>query len=123
MRNYARKDRNHGELLEELKKLDWYVTDVSSLPKVCDLRVDGCWHGKPISIVVEIKDGEKYLSKRKLTSCEKDYLDSHPGHLAIVESFSDCLAITALAIKFCCGEESDIIRFKIDDVMARGVTK
>tara|TARA_Y100000310_G_scaffold345847_1_gene471269 strand:+ start:28833 stop:29213 length:381 start_codon:yes stop_codon:yes gene_type:complete len=113
-----RKDSNHNEVAKEFKRLGWYISDVSNIPALCDLRIDRIIDNKHVSIVVEIKDGEKPQSQRKLTKDEVSYLSTFPGNIAIVESLYDCAVLDKLAER-----SSVIIRYKFDIVLDRGVKK
>ena len=67
MRTAARVDTNHGEIREALRDLGWYVFDSSGVGHgFFDLI---CCKGGRV-VFVEVKDGSKKPSKRKLTSDE-----------------------------------------------------
>jgi len=120
-----RKDSNHKQIVDELRRNGWYVTDVSNIPKICDIRISAKWNRTPIDICVEIKDGSKAPSKRKLTSDEKEYIRAYPSHVAIVENVDDVAVITQMSVDFCFnkGNYLDIMRpmrYKVDLVLERG---
>ena len=72
MSQYAKKkDNNHNEITAEFKRLGCGVKDVHSLPNFCDIIV--CYQGE--TVMVEIKDGSKPPSARKLTSGELKFSD------------------------------------------------
>ena len=114
-----RKDSNHHEIVKEFRKLGWFVTDVSDVPKICDIRIDKLFDGYPVSVVVEIKDGEKVQSNRKITKDEFEYLSNFPGNIAIMESIHDC-GILDLQHLFA---EGKVLRYKFDLVVDRGIKK
>ena len=72
MSKYARKkDDNHDEIVDEFKRLGCGVKDVHDLPNFVDIII--CY--KSATVMVEIKDGAKPASARKLTSGEKKFSD------------------------------------------------
>lgn len=44
-----------------------------------------------LSCLLEIKDGSKPPSARELTAAEKEWHDTWPGHVAVVESAEDAI--------------------------------
>ena len=83
-----RKDANHNEVTEFLSRHGWSVADTSALgfgfpDAVC---------GKPgICVVVEIKDGSKPPSERKLTEAEQKFRDNWTGPYVLAVSPEDAL--------------------------------
>ena len=72
MSKYAKKkDDNHNEIETEFKRLGCGVKDVHDLPNFVDIII--CYKGQ--TVMVEIKDGAKSASARKLTSGEKKFSD------------------------------------------------
>jgi hypothetical protein len=72
MSKYAKKkDDNHNEIETEFKRLGCGVKDVHDLPNFVDIII--CYKGQ--TVMVEIKDGAKPPSARKLTSGEKRFSD------------------------------------------------
>lgn len=71
MRYAARKDANHQEIVEALRRVGCYVLDISQLKNCCDLMVakGGKW------VAMEIKDGSKPPSARKLTEGEQTFYE------------------------------------------------
>ena len=64
-----RKDRNHQEIVAKLRSCNCSVLDVAALKNCCDLFV--AHQGR--TWAVEIKDGEKPPSGRKLTEGEESF--------------------------------------------------
>lgn len=89
MRTAARKDDNHNEIKDCFSSLGWSVLDVAQLKKCCDLFVSK----KGETVAVEIKDGNKPPSQRKLTSGEQTFKDTWNGNWRLVESIDDVLQI------------------------------
>jgi hypothetical protein len=82
LRRAARRDRNHGEIVEAFGRLGCSVIDVASIPCGFDLLIG---YGG-LTIPVEVKDGLKPPSKRKLTKNEKKIHDRWTGGKRIVEN-------------------------------------
>ena len=76
----ARKDANHKEIVNLFRSLKWSVLDVAQLKNCCDIFVSK--NGR--TIAVEIKDGTKPPSQRKLTKGEQEFKDKWKGEYAIV---------------------------------------
>ena len=75
VRQRARKDANHGEIIREFEALGCSVLDLSQLPRALDLLVgiSGC------DVRVEVKDGSLPPSKRQLTSEEQEEISQWRG--------------------------------------------
>lgn len=85
MRRAAKKDSNHPEIVAEFIRLGCSVLDISQLKNCADIVV-----GKGgISRVVEIKDGTKPPSARKLTSGELEFSRDWTGGYDVVENLAD----------------------------------
>lgn len=83
MRRYARQDSNHKEIRAAFEKLGCSVADLSPLGKgVPDLAVG--YAG--VAIFVEVKDGSKPPSARKLTPDEERFRMNWKGGYRIVEN-------------------------------------
>lgn len=88
-RRAARKDSNHVEIVAALRRLGWYVLDVAQLKNCCDIIVSK--GGR--TIAVEVKDGSKPPSARKLSEGEIKFRDEWLGEWVLVESIDDVLAL------------------------------
>jgi hypothetical protein len=103
---YKRVDGNHADIMTTFRALGCSVQSVASVGKGCpDLLVgkDG-W-----TVPVEVKDGSKPPSARKLTSDEEIWRANWKGSYALIESpeqahqlVADMQLRMALA-KGCCG--------------------
>ena len=88
---YAKKvDANQAEIVKALREIGVHVFITSSLGKgfpdlVCD------FYGT--LLLVEIKDGSRILSQRKLTPREADFYVIWQNHTVIIESVSQALKI------------------------------
>jgi len=90
MRRANRIDYNQSIIVEALRKSGAYVRIVTMGDGVPDLLVGY----KGYTLLLEVKDGDKTPSKRKLTQAEQKFFDEWTGGiLAIVESVEDALAI------------------------------
>ena len=89
MRLAARKDDNHKEISLTFERLGWSVLDIYQIPNCADIIV-GKWNH---SIVIEIKDGSKPPSKRKLTQGEISFRDRWRGDYRIVTCIQDVIDI------------------------------
>lgn len=91
MRIAAKKDANHKEIVEAFRLFGWSVLDISQLKNCCDIFVSKNHN----TIAVEIKDGSKPPSARKLTPGELVFKDSWKGHYVIVCSVGDVLLLNS----------------------------
>ena len=90
MRKYGRTDHNHQEIKVAFERMGCSVLDLSSVGGGCpDLLVG--YGGK--SILIEVKDGAKPPSARKLTPDEEDFGRGWKGAYAIVENLDDAQEI------------------------------
>jgi hypothetical protein len=84
----ARKDSNHNEIVKAFRQLGASVHDTAQLgagfPDICVAI------GKT-TLLIEIKDGEKPPSARKLTEDEAKFHDEWQGWLEIVCSVDDVI--------------------------------
>ncbi len=88
-RRAAKKDANHVEVVSLFRKLGWYVLDIGQLKNCCDLIVAKDGHG----IAIEIKDGSKPKSARKLSEGEQKFKDEWLGVWRLVETNDDVLKL------------------------------
>ena len=90
MRLAARVDDNQKEIVEALRAIGATVRVVTQGGGIPDLLVGFRGH----TVLMEVKDGRKKPSARKLTEAEeKFFLEWRGGMLAIVESVDDALAL------------------------------
>jgi hypothetical protein len=82
-----RKDANHGEVSDDLRAAGWSVLDLAKHGVSVDLVV-----GKPFfAALVEIKDGSKPASARKLTLAELELKANWEGPYIVALSGEDAL--------------------------------
>lgn len=92
MRTAARKDANHTQIVNLFKKLGWSVLDIAQLKNCCDIFVSK----RHTTIAIEIKDGEKTPSQRKLTPGELKFKDEWMGLYEIVICEEDVININKM---------------------------
>ena len=81
----AKVDANQPEIEKAFRKLGWYVLIISQLKNCCDIMVSK--GGRTIAI--EIKDGSKPPSHRKLSPGELKFKDEWQGEYALITSVDD----------------------------------
>jgi hypothetical protein len=92
VRTAAKKDDNHSEIVKTFERLGWSVLDISQIPNTADILIaNGSRY-----CVVEIKDGNKPPSKRKLTEGEKRFMEEWRGIWGLVESVDDAIDLSRL---------------------------
>lgn len=89
MRLAARVDDNHGEIVEALRDIGCSVLSLAQLGKGCpDLLVARHNCG---NLLLEVKDGRKPPSARRLTNDELKFHGSWQGPLAVVDSVESAI--------------------------------
>ena len=90
MRRAAKVDANQSAIVQALRQVGASILHLHTLGRgVPDLLVakhDRMW-------LMELKDGDKSPSKRKLTPDEVKWIDAWPGPVYVVESVEDAIAI------------------------------
>ena len=86
-RRAAKTDDNQKEVVRLFRKLGWYVLIVSQLKNCCDIIVSKNGY----TYAIEIKDGTKPPSARKLSPGEQKFKDEWQGEWRLVESNHDVL--------------------------------
>ena len=90
MRRAARIDRNQPEIVEALRKLGASVQPLHTAHDgIPDLLVG--FQGR--NFLLEVKDGTKPPSARKLTSCQVQWHREWSGQAAIVTSTEEAIAL------------------------------
>ncbi len=91
MGRYNKKvDANHAEIREIFRQCGYSVFDSSAVPGFVDLVIGRCGH----NYLIEIKDGAKTKSARKLTKKQENLHAKWRGSIDIIESVDE-------AISFC----------------------
>ena len=90
MRRAARTDKNHEQVVNVLRQMGASVQSLAATGKGCpDLLVG--YLG--INYLMEVKDGDKVLSKQKLTIDQEDWHSLWRGTVHIVKSVDEALLI------------------------------
>ena len=84
LRYAAKRDANEAEIVEALRKAGCTVEIVD---QPCDLLVGRA----RLNYMLEVKDGAKALSARRLTDKERKFHATWTGQIAIVESAEEAL--------------------------------
>lgn len=88
-RRAARVDDNQSEIVKAFRDLGWYVLIISQLKNCCDIIVSK----NSRTIAIEIKDGKKPPSQRKLSEGEEKFKAEWQGEYALITSIEDILKI------------------------------
>lgn len=90
MRRAAKVDANHAEIAKAFRELGCSVLSLAQMGDGCpDLLV--AKHG--YSVLVEVKDGSKPPSERRLTPDQQDFHAKWLGLIMIAEGLSDVVEI------------------------------
>ena len=90
MRRAARIDRNQPEIIEALRKLG---ASVQPLHNAGDGIPDLLVGFQGANFLIEVKDGERVPSARKLTPCQVQWHHEWLGQAAIVTSTEEAIAL------------------------------
>ena len=91
-RRAAKIDVNQPAIVAAFRKLGWSVLIISQLKKCCDIFVAK----GGVTIAVEIKDGDKPPSARKLSKGEQDFKDNWLGQWELIESVDDVIELNKI---------------------------
>lgn len=91
--NVCRVDENQNEIVKVLRKLGASVLILSTVGKGCpDILVGVSDHqGFRHNLLVEIKDGKKSPSQRRLTKDEQKFFDNWKGHVCVVSNVDEAI--------------------------------
>ena len=93
MRRAAKIDANHGDIVEALRGIGCSVLSLAPLGKGAPDLLVGYW-GR--NTILEVKDGSKPPSKRKMTPDEEAFAEAWRGQYAVVETVEQAIeAVTA----------------------------
>lgn len=92
----GRTDANHGEIVKALRQVGASVQDLSQVGGGCpDIAVGH--HG--LTLMLEIKDGAKAPSARKLTPDQAIWHNNWQGHVAVVSSVDEAMDALNKAVR------------------------
>ena len=96
MRLAARKDDNQDEIVDALRAIGATVQTLHQLGcGVPDLLVG--WRGA--NLLLEVKDGSKPPSRRRLTKDEADWHEAWRGQVATVNSADEALELLQIQVR------------------------
>lgn len=93
MRQRARVDRNHGEIVEALRSAGCTVQSIAAVGRGCPDLLVGFRHQ---NFLFEIKDGSVRPSKRRLTGPEAEWHIWWSGQVSVIESVEQALEAIGL---------------------------
>ena len=94
MRARPRKDANHTDIVGTFRQYHCNVLDTASLGNGApDLVVAIPSKNGYINVLVEVKDGSKPPSQRRLTPDEIEFMQTWRGKYVIIESVDDVIAL------------------------------
>jgi hypothetical protein len=88
-----RTDANHQEIAEAARTLGCTVLDLSRVGGGCPDLLIGVYMGRKLNLLVEVKDGSKSPSARKLTPDQERFHGDWRGQVAVVSTVSELLAL------------------------------
>ena len=88
-RRAAKVDDNQSEIVALFRKLGWTVLIISQLKNCCDIIVSKSGR----TVAIEIKDGAKPPSARKLSDGEVKFRNAWQGEYQLVICNDDVIAI------------------------------
>jgi len=84
-RRAPRRDANEREIIDALEAIGASVVQGGPLDLIVGYRGS--------NYIMEVKDGSKPPSKRKLTSSEQEFIDGWEGRADVVESIDEAFAV------------------------------
>lgn len=93
MRRAARVDDNQAEIVAALRRAGCSVCSLAGVGKGCPDLVVGL---RGVTYLLEVKDGSKCPSKRRLTAGEQQWHENWRGHVAVVSSVDEALDAVGL---------------------------
>lgn len=94
--NHAcRIDENQNEIVKTFRELGASVLILSAVGKGCPDLLVGLTdnQGRKHNILVEVKDGKKSPSQRKLTKDEQLFFDTWKGRVTVIDSIAEAILL------------------------------
>ena len=93
MRQAAKRDANHSQIVRHFRDIGASVLDLGAVGHGCpDILVGWCG----CTFLIEIKDGSKPPSERKLTADQRDFFAAWPGQAFVAitpeDAITQCVA-------------------------------
>jgi hypothetical protein len=95
MRRAAKIDANHTAIVQALRAVGATVQSLASVGKGCPDLLCG-YRGN--NVLLEVKDGDKPPSARRLTPDEQEWHATWAGQVCIVESIDDALRVIGAVV-------------------------
>ena len=94
MRRAAKVDGNHGEIVKALRNVGVAVKSTAAMGQgfphlICALR--------GVNVLLEVKDGSKPPSERKLSAAQAEFIATWPGLVYVVTSPEEAVAVVVEA--------------------------
>ena len=93
MRHLARRDTNHQEIVKAAQAVGASVVDLANIGSGCPDILVGF---RGVNYLVEIKDGSKAPSRRRLTPDERAFHKTWEGQVAVCAGVDDLLRVLGL---------------------------
>ena len=90
MRRAARVDRNQVEIVNALRKAGASVQSLAATGKGCPDLLVGC---RGVNLLMEVKDGQKAPSARKLTADQVEWHGAWEGQVAVVKTAQEAVEL------------------------------
>ena|SRR5947207_15812238 len=99
--NVCRIDENQNEIVKVLRELGASVLILSAVGKGCPDILIGLSDCKGVkhNILVEIKDGKKSSSQKRLTKDEQKFFDTWKGRVVVISSIAEAVLLFNLVRK------------------------
>lgn len=96
MRRAAKADDNQPQIVQAFRRLGFSVQHLHTVGKGCpDILIGRAG----LNFLIEIKDGSKCESKRKLTKDEQDFFKIWRGQVCVIESVEQAIEFSNNLIK------------------------
>ncbi len=89
MRKYGRHDDNRDEIIAALEQIGSDVIKLDSIGRGCPDLLCG---RRGVNLLLEVKDGSKPLSQRRLTPAELKFYQTWRGHKAVVNNIQEAVS-------------------------------
>ena len=94
MRHYPRTDNNQDAIVEAFRAAGATVLSLAAMGKGCpDLIVGYSAGGRGVNLLVEVKDGSKPPSKRRLSADQVRWHAEWRGQVCVVKSVEEALKL------------------------------
>ena len=97
MRRASRVDANQDEIVQALRGIGCSVQLLHTVGKGCPDLLCG-YRGR--NVLLEVKDGSKPPSKRKLTPDEQEWHDDWRGSVFVVKDIDDAINVVSSEVEY-----------------------